>query len=191
MRSIALVSLALLAAAALPARAQVPSRTITVNGQAEIKVAPDEVVITVGVETDDLDIGQARAANDRRVKAIAAAAAAQGLRAEDIRSDFRTSELRRHRDEARVLAMRAAREKAELMSGALSAGLGSVTSIQEGHSGWWSPYASWWGNRFAGAMYQNVVQDRRQAASAEDTLVPGQLSVTANVTVTFELETRR
>jgi uncharacterized protein YggE len=244
MRSIALVSLMVLVA--LPAAAQGPSRTITVNGQAEIKVAPDEVVITVGVETDHMDMVQARSENDRRVKAIVAAAAAQGLRAEDIRSEFldiqprykdeydrrtflgyfarrslsvtlkdtarfealvsavltaganhlhgvefRTSELRRHRDEARVLALRAAREKAELMSGALSAGLGSVTSIQEGHSGWWSPYASWWGNRFAGAMYQNVVQDRRSAGSAEDTLVPGQLSVAANVTVTFELETRR
>lgn len=56
MTSIALASLVLLAAAAAPAQGPVPSRTITVNGQAEIKVQPDEVVITVGVETESLDI---------------------------------------------------------------------------------------------------------------------------------------
>lgn len=246
MTSIALASLVLLAAAAAPAQGPVPSRTITVNGQAEIKVQPDEVVITVGVETENLDITEARSENDRRVKAIVAAATGQGLRAQDVRSEFldiqpryrdeynratflgyfarrslsltlkdtsrfeslvsavltaganflhgvefRTSELRRHRDEARVLAMRAAREKADLLAGALSAGLGSVTNIQEGHSGWWSPYASWWGGRAGAAMYQNVLQDRRSAGTADDTLVPGQISVTANVSVTFELETRR
>ena len=246
MTSIALASLVLLAGTALSAQAQGPSRTITVNGQAEIKVQPDEVVITVGVETENVDIAAARSENDRRVKAIVAAAVGQGLRAEDVRSEFldiqprykdeynratflgyfarrslsmtlkntsrfeplvsavltaganflhgvefRTSELRRRRDEARVLAMRAAREKADLMAGALNAGLGSVTNIQEGHSGWWSPYGSWWGGRAGAAMYQNVLQDRRSTGTAEDTLVPGQISVTANVSVTFELEGRR
>lgn len=246
MRSIALAFLVLLAGTALSAQAPPPSRTITVNGQAEIKVQPDEVVITVGVETENMDIAAARSENDRRVKAIVAAASAQGLRAEDVRSEFldiqpryrdesnratfigyfarrslsmtlkdtnrfeslvsavlsaganflhgvefRTTELRRHRDDARVLALRAAREKAELMASALNAGIGSVTAIHEGHSGWWSPYASWWGGRYGGGMVQNTIQDRRGSGSADDSLVPGQLSVTANVNVTFELDTRR
>lgn len=230
---------------ATPALAQFP-RTITVNGQAEIKVAPDEVVITVGVETDHLDITRARSENDTRVKAIVAAAALQGLRPVDVRSefldiqprysdesdrrsfrgyfarrslsitlrdpsrfeelitallgagvnylhgvDFRTSELRRHRDEARTLAIRAARDKARLMAEALDGRVGAATSVQEGHSGWWSPYGNWWGSRYGGAMIQNVMQDRRSAGTGDDTLVPGQLSVTATVTVTFELDARR
>ena len=246
MKSIALVSLLLWASAPAPAHAQVTSRTITVNGQAEIKVQPNEVVITAGVETDNLDIAQARSLNDARVKAIVSAATAQGLRPEDIRTEFldiqprykdehvrssfigyfarrslsltlrdtsrfetlvsavltaganylhgvefRTTELRRHRDEARVLALRAAREKAEGMAAALNTGLGQPTSIQEGHSGWWSPYSSWWGGRFGAAMFQNVVQERRSAGTTADSLVPGQISVTATVNVTFELEPRR
>ncbi len=240
--AVVLVTLAL----AQPALAQAPSRTITVNGQAEVKVKPDEVVITLGVETTDPDIAKARAENDTRVRAIVAAAAGQGLRNEDVRSEFldvqpryrdtndprtflgyfarrslaitlkdttrfeslvsavltaganyihgiefRTTELRRHRDEARALALRAAQEKARDMTGTLNVRVGAPIAIQEGHSGWWSPYSAWWGGRYGGHMVQNVIQDRAAAGSAGDTLVPGQISVSANVSVTFELEVGR
>ena len=64
-----------LLSAAMPAAAQSTiQRTITVTGQAEIKVAPDEVLLSIGVETDNLDIARARADNDARVKAVVAAA---------------------------------------------------------------------------------------------------------------------
>jgi uncharacterized protein YggE len=243
MRAPAAAALVLSALALVPsAQAQPASGTITVNGQAEVKVKPDEVMITVGVETDNMDIARARADNDTRVKAIVAAATAQGLRAEDVRSefldiqpryrdesdrrtflgyfarrslsvtlretarfealltsllsaganyihgiDFRTSELRRHRDEARGLAVRAAREKAAGLASALNVTVGAPVSINEQHSGWWSPYATWWGGRYGGAMYQNVLQDHRGSTDAAETLVPGQISVTASVSVTFEL----
>ena len=102
--------------------------------------------------------------------------------------DFRTTELRKHRDAARALALVAAREKAEAMAATLNVPLGAPQNIQEGYSGWWSPYTSWWGQRSGGMMTQNSVQysDGRGAAS-EDALSPGQISVSANVSVTFEL----
>jgi hypothetical protein len=36
-------------------------------------------------------------------------------------------------------------------------------------------------------MYQNGMQDRRAPGSSDDSLVPGQISVSATVPVTFEL----
>jgi uncharacterized protein len=244
MKPLAIMSLALsLLCVAGPSAAQQPAvRSITVNGEAEIKVSPDEVLLSVGVETDNLDIARARAENDTRVKAIVDAAVGQGVRAEQIRTefldiqprykdeydrrtflgyfarrslsitlkdvsrfegllssvltaganyvhgvDFRTSQLRTHRDAARANAIRAAREKASDMAAALGVSLGAPVSLQEGYSGWWSPYTSWWGARMNGVMLQNVMQDRRGAGAPEGPLVPGQISVSASVSVTFEL----
>ena len=235
---LALLLLALSPAAAIGQT----GRTITVNGQAEIRVAPNEVLISVGVQTDDLDIARARAANDARVKAIVAAATGAGVAAEHVRTDFldiqpryrdeyerrtflgyfarrslsitlrdvsrfeallsavltaganylhgvefRTTELRKHRDAARANAITAAREKAADMAAGLNAAVGSAINVQEGHSGWWSAYGTAWGGRGGGAAFQNVVQERSAGGPSEGTLVPGQISVSATVTVTFEL----
>jgi hypothetical protein len=233
--------------AVVGAAAQNPiQRTIIVNGQAEIKVAPDEVLLSVGVETDNMDIARARADNDARIKAIVAAATRNGIPAEHIKTefldiqpryrdeyerrtflgyfarrslaltlrepskfeavlsdvltaganyvhgvDFRTTQLRKHRDDARRQAIQAAREKAGDMAAALSVSLGAPVNITEQYSGWWSPYSSWWGNRGGGMMFQNVMQDRRGAGAGEDSLVPGQISVSATVSVTFELASVR
>jgi uncharacterized protein len=233
--------------AVVPASAQsTVQRTIMVNGQAEIRVAPDEVLLSVGVETDNTDIVRARSDNDARIKAIVAAATKQGIRAEHVKTefldiqpryreenerriflgyfarrsltitlrdpakfeallsdvltaganyvhgiDFRTTELRKHRDDARRQAIQAAREKAADMAAALSVSLGAPVNISEQYSGWWSPYSSWWGNRGGGMMFQNVMQDRRGAGTGDDTLVPGQISVSATVSVTFELASVR
>jgi len=215
-------------------------RTITVEGQAEMRVVPDEVLLTLGVETDDMDIGAAREQNDRRVAAIVAAAATSGITGDYIRTDyldieprykdwprsvflgyfvrrslvitlrdltrfevllssaltaganyvhgveFRTTELRKHRDDARVRAVRAAREKAEMMAGALGQQIGTPTRIQEGGNWWWSPYNRWWGRSGGGMTAQNVVQEVRGPAPEGGT-VPGLISVSAAVSVTFAL----
>lgn len=236
-----IVGLVLLCAAAPAAGQPAPSRTITVNGQAEIKVTPDEVLLSVGVETNDMSISRARADNETRVKAIVEAAYAQGIREEHVKTDFldiqpryrndydrstflgyyarrslsitlrdlskfeavlssvltaganyvhgidfRTTELRRHRDDARRQAIQAAREKAADMASALNVSVGGPTNVHEVSSGWWSPYSTWWGGR-GGMTFQNIVQDRAGAGGAADALVPGQISVTATVSVTFEL----
>ena len=230
------------------ASAQIPAaRTISVNGNAEVRVAPDEVILTIGVETDSKDITGARSENDSRVKAIAQALRTQGVSADHVKTefldlqpryrdydtrrdflgyfarrslvitirdvskfesvlssvlgaganyvhgiDFRTTELRKHRDEARRLALGAARQKAEAMAATMRVTLGEPMSIQEGYSGWWSPYSSWWSPRYGGQMAQNVVQETGgRGAGADDALVPGQISVTATVNVTFELAPQR
>jgi uncharacterized protein YggE len=230
----------------LPAMAQnAPTRTITVNGQSEIRVAPDEVALSIGIETDSLDLGRARSDNDARVKAVVAAVAALGVAEEHVKTefldlqprwndyprrnflgyfarrsltitlrdvskfeavlsavlgaganyvhgiDFRTTELRKHRDEARRQAIIAAREKANDMAAALDADIGVPVTVSEGYTGWWSPYSRWWGTSGSGMMVQNVIQEQRASGGADGTLVPGQISVTATVSVTFQLDSAR
>jgi uncharacterized protein YggE len=68
MRKLATMSLALLLTLAAACYASGTSaagpRLITVSGHAEVKVAPDLVQLALGVETVDVDINQAKAAND-------------------------------------------------------------------------------------------------------------------------------
>ncbi|MBA2303276.1 MAG: SIMPL domain-containing protein [Acidobacteria bacterium] len=247
MKPFALLPLVLiLSSAAAPAAAQALARTITVNGQAEIKVSPDEVLLSIGVETDSMDIARARADNDVRVKAIVDAATRIGVGTEHVKTefldiqarykeayekwtflgyfarrslaitvrdvfhfepllsailtaganyvhgiDFRTTELRKHRDAARASTIRAAREKATDMAAALGVSIGAPVNVQEGHVGWWSPYSSWWGGRGNGQMVQNVMQERGSSGASEDALIPGQTSVSATVSMTFELAALR
>ena len=237
--------LSLLTAAGASAQSPQP-RTISVTGSAEIRVVPDEVIVTVGIENNAFAIEAARAENDRRVKAVAQAARDQGVDANHVGTDFltiepryrdndnrreflgyfvrrslsitlrdvskfealmsavlgaganyihgvdfRTTRLRQHRDEARRLALVAAREKAAAMAAAFNVPLGEAVSIQEGSSGWWSPYGSWWGSRGGSMMVQNSVQESGgRGAGGDEALVPGQISVSASVSVTFELGRR-
>ena len=102
---------------------------------------------------------------------------------------FKTSELRKHRDEARRLAIKAAQEKAKLLAEGLGRSVGNAHSISEGYDYWGSSYGSWWGGRWS-AGSQNVVQVANAAArgDADGSLAPGRISVTASVSVTFLLE---
>jgi uncharacterized protein len=216
-------------------------RTISVSGESEIRVVPDEVVLTLGVETFDADLQASKADNDARVAAILAAMRERRVPDERVRTDFlqlepryrsqtdrlipvgyvvrktivvtlrevatfdavlgaavaagathvhgidfRTTELRAHRDRARALAIDAAREKAEAMAGRLGQRVGPPLTIAEGHSGWWSGYGSGWGAR-GSAMTQNVVQDTGGEGAGDGTISPGQIAIKGNVTVTFEL----
>lgn len=104
--------------------------------------------------------------------------------------DFRTTELRKHRDTARSLAIRAAKEKAEALAAELGMKVGQVTNIAEGYGGWSFPYGNWWGGAYGGAQSQNVLQNTGGNTPSSDdnsTLSLGQISVTAQVTVTFTL----
>ena len=62
------------------ATAAPPLGKITVSGQAEVRVVPDEVVVTLGVETNDLSLAVARAQNDEIVAKALQAAEAVGWR---------------------------------------------------------------------------------------------------------------
>ncbi len=100
---------------------------------------------------------------------------------------FMTSELRRHRDAARTLACKAAREKAELMAKSLGRTLGEARAIVESPSDdWWSSYGSWWG--WGAPQSQNSVQNAgTPSLSDQSSVAPGQITVRARVTVNFEL----
>src|SRR5215813_12945986 len=63
-------------------------QTINVSGDAEIKVPPDQVVLSLGVEVHSKDLAEARHENDRRVRAVKAAAAKSGVQEKDIQTDF-------------------------------------------------------------------------------------------------------
>jgi uncharacterized protein YggE len=218
-------------------------RRITVTGSSQVLVVPDEVVLTLGVETADKQLAIAQEANDEIVKRVFEIASDMEIDPKLIQTDyiniepryqdsfpaknfigyfvrknivitlkdltkfdelytrvleagvnyiqgidFRTSELRKYRDQARTLAIQAAQQKAVALAGELSQEVGEPLLIQENSDYWWSGYSSWWGPSGSG-MYQNVVQNAAQApVDTEGTLAPGQIAVTANVTVDFALK---
>ncbi|MBI4673491.1 MAG: SIMPL domain-containing protein [Chloroflexi bacterium] len=223
--------------------APVPPRPITTTGDAEIKVAPDEVLLILGVETWDKSLAVAKQHNDARVQQVFAVTRNFGIEPRHVQTEhinvepryrngtytdadfigffvrktivitlkdvarfddfytalleagtnhvygihFRTTELRKYRDQARALAIKAAQEKANALAGELGLKIGKPQSISENASGWWAWYSNWWGG---GNMSQNVVQNVSggSAPSEEGTFAPGQISVTARVSVTFDME---
>ncbi len=106
------------------------------------------------------------------------------------RVKFSTSKLREHRDKARDMAVKAAKEKAVAMSAPLDAEIAYVTSIQEYGGRWWNSYDydSWGGYSWDRGMAQNAVQNAGGSAPESDSLAPGQIAVDASVTVTFALK---
>lgn len=99
--------------------------------------------------------------------------------------DFRSSELRKYRDQARVEAVRAAKEKATLLAGELGGKPGRALRISENSGG-----GSWsWngGARGYNAMIQNRISDS-SAGAADGAMAVGQISISATVDVTFSLE---
>jgi len=66
--------------------------TISVSGEAEIKVVPDRAVITLGVETLDTSMVAAKRENDRMIEAIGKTARKYGIKETEIQTDFLTVE---------------------------------------------------------------------------------------------------
>ena len=216
---------------------------ISVSGEAEVRVIPDQVVLTLGVQTWDEDLDDAKNRNDRIIQKVTALAERYNIPAKHVQTDyinvepryedyyeanrllgyvvrksivvtlsdldqfegfltealesgvnyvhgieFRTTELRKHRDEARALAVKAAQEKAQAMAQELDLGVGAPVEIHEESAGWYSWYSrSWWGSHFSG-MSQNVIQDFGNGMSLEDSgIAPGQISVKARVSMQFNL----
>lgn len=229
-------------------------RMIYVNGEAEVKVVPDEVVLTVGIETSNKVLNAAKNQNDKAVKEILAVMSKNGVAQKFVQTDyftveprydyryseserrdtqvfagyfvrknvvitlkdiakyedvlsgvleaganhvhgiqFRTTELRKHRDRARVMAVKAAREKAQLLAGELGLKLGKAWSVTEDSGGW----VSWYNNNYWGSRQNTQYQTQNAMAnsggsysggSEESTIAPGQISVNARVSLSFELE---
>ena len=91
--------------------------------------------------------------------------------------EFSTSEPRKYKGEARKLAIKAAKEKAEEMVGELGMKVGKALEIIENSfSGW--------------GAYSNVAVDKfnESKESTESTTQKGEIIIRASVTVTFEIE---
>lgn len=219
---------------------------LPVTGEAVVLVVPDQVIVTVGIETRQPQLAASKEQNDAIAAKVNAAMTALGVKPEHVRADcleiapyyhhndakerlapehyrivrtlvitlvdtrqvdtlltgvvaagathvhdveFRTTELRKHRDEARRMAIRAAREKASLLAGELGQRIGRATAINEGHIGWYG-YSSYRSRDSRGHYQaQNASYNAGGGEGAGDTLVPpGQVAVRASVSVTFDLD---
>lgn len=74
--------------AATPAPAQAAPRSISVTGQAEVRVVPSQANVVFGVETLNKVLASATEENDRRVRAIVQSLATLGIAAKDVQTDF-------------------------------------------------------------------------------------------------------
>jgi len=220
---------------------------IMVNAEAVVKVQPDQIIITFGIETWDKDVMIAKQKNNEIMKKAMAVIKESEIPEKDIQTDylsveprydddyekkdfigyfirntfvvtlsdpgkvealvtsvlqsgvnyihninFQTTELKKYREQARDLALTAAREKAEKMAAALGQIIGDPIQISEGYGGydWWY-YNSWsgWGYGRSNMMSQNVVQNiPTNSDNISETIALGKISVKANVSVTFELK---
>src|SRR5262249_40657177 len=95
---------------------------------------------------------------------------------------FATTELRKYRDQARQMAIRAAKEKAILLARELDSTVGKPKNISENGG-----YAYFGGNRWSNAMAQNAAQSAPGAPDSGENLPLGQIAVSASVSVTFDL----
>jgi uncharacterized protein YggE len=106
--------------------------------------------------------------------------------------EYRTSNLRKYRDQARSMAVKAAREKAVAMAGDLDQKIGKPHTITETpyYGRDWNYYGSWWYFRSSGGaanVSQNIASDPGSGGTSEDIAI-GQIAVTARVSVSFDLK---
>jgi uncharacterized protein len=229
------------------AHAEDTTRRISVRGDAEIRVPPDNIVLSLGVETIDPELRVSRSKNDAASTAVIDALANLGINRSHIQTEyvnisitstykydeklkrqvgvrkymsrktitvelstvekfeeilsaaieagathvhsiqFRTFKLREYRDQARSTAIKAAKDKAEALAKELGQKVGDPLTIGEGYSRWWSWYGSWWGSGQYNAMSQNVSQVSAPSEGTGMSIAPGQIAVTAQISVTFEM----
>lgn len=232
---------------------------ITVSGQAEVKVEPNEVVFTLSVVKLDKDLMAAKEQNDQSVRRIMELTRRYNIAPQDVQTDyisvepqyreerktvanglvetkmifdgyqvsktvaillkdisrfesfltdilragidrlgnveFRTSDMRRHRDRARALAIAAAREKAVALTREIGQTIGTAYSIREDSfvAGSSRANTSRYSNNVSiEGLNSNVssVEDSGSNSTDEEsrTIAPGRITVTARVIVSFRLQ---
>jgi uncharacterized protein len=220
------------------------SNSLSVTGDADVKVVPDRVDLMTGVETRNPDLHTATMENDASVRRVIAMLRKMGIDGSDIQTDyihvdltydshnatsvayytatkaiqvvlkdvtkfedllqqvlgagvnhiycieFSTSELRKYRDQARALAVKAAIEKANDL--ATSSGLmvvGKPTSLSTYSYGGGSSYRYCCSGMYMSSnMAQNVVQNAGGGGSSESSVALGKITVSASVTMNFQVQ---
>lgn len=238
------VSLILLFSFASVAHAQ--QRMINVSGDSVVWAQPDEVIVTLGIETFDSTLDAAKTKNDTSTRTLMAALKELKIDSKEIQTadieielhyrneehpsqgiegyfarrmfsvtlkdvtmfeslvnaslsnganrllgfEYRTTELRKYRDQARVMAARAAREKAVLLCKELDCNVGPVNSISEGYFsyvGGWGARWNWNRNVNSFAQAQNAAQAPGEG-DTQETMPIGQIGIHAQVSVAFEIK---
>lgn len=95
--------------------------------------------------------------------------------------EYRSTELRKHRDQARKLAIGAAREKAAALAGELGCTLGTPRTITEGASDYGD------NNFFSGNSSLQAVEEVDGGDVGGETMPLGQIAIRASVSTTFDL----
>jgi len=99
--------------------------------------------------------------------------------------DYQTTQLRKHRDEARRTAIRAARQKALDLAAELACDVGAARTVHEGYSGFWFGDPR---RRGGGIASQNVAFSAQGGGPEGGDATPlGQIGVRAQITATFGL----
>ncbi len=111
-----------------------------------------------------------------------------------INIDFYTSDLRKYRDQAREMAMKAAGEKAEALAKAAGAEAGCVLNITENSWSYYHGWGWWSGSGQSQAQWtQNVVQNIAPSAgessgAGDEPISLGHISVKAEINANFSLK---
>lgn len=105
---------------------------------------------------------------------------------------FQTTELKKYQEQARELALKEAKEKAEKMASVLGQFVGDAVEIHENvNESSWYYYSSWWGwgtgqlQEMSKSIPQGIKSGKSEIA---DVFKLGQISVYANVDVAFMLK---
>jgi uncharacterized protein YggE len=231
----AAAALLLLSSAAVTAQERPEPPHVTVAGEAEMNIAPDEVKFDVTLQSFGKELKTAKTQTDERLKGLIALAKKHGVAESDTQTDyvkveprfkgnddskaflgywvrkdlvftlrdvaraegllsevldygvwrinsisFSTSQMRKYRDQARALAMKAAQEKAAALAAAVGQKIGKAITIEEEGTSPGGPPPNYSAN--------TVSYDRSGSGDSEGTLALGLIKVNARVTVKFVLE---
>jgi len=208
-------------------------RIISVTGTAEIKVPPDQVTLTLGVESHDRDLTVAKSSNDRSIKKLIALARGEGIESKNIQTsalsmgpeysdekipkllgyavsqvmtvtltnlskyedllggalkagvnrvggiNFIVADAKKYREETRLKAVKAAREKAMTMAAELSQTVGKPWEVTEDTNYDAEAYLAANTRQYLGSLPD------LQGAPA---IAGGEVTIRAAVRVSFQLE---
>lgn len=206
-----------------------PIPTVNVAGEGKIKIVPDQVAITIGVETKGNNSAEVKKENDTKIDAVLKSIKKFAIAKEDFQTArvtlypnydyekkkqtytasqtveillrdlskydalmseltttgvnridnvmFKSSQFKQLQSEARKLAVKDAKTKAEDFAAGLGQKIGKAVSISDNSQGYEPPRP---------VMYKTMAM--ADGAAERETLAPGELEVIVNVNVSFILD---
>jgi uncharacterized protein YggE len=208
-----------------------PIPTVSVTGEGKIKITPDQVSVTIGVESKGTNSTEVKKENDTKIDAVLKSIKKFAIAKEDYQTqrvslypnydyekkkqtytasqtveillrdlskydalmseltatgvnridnvEFKSSKLKELQSEARKLAVKDARAKAEDFGLGLGQKIGKAVSVSDNSQGYMPPRPM---------MYKAMNMAADGGAMERETLATGELEVIVNVNVSFILE---